>query len=312
MHEVPKVLGEAGRFAVQRELGRGEFAVVYLARDRKLDELVALKLLRRQALRQIGLKRFRKEFAISAGLRHPNLARHYELLCDAGDWFFTMELVEGPDFVEYARRDLSSDGGRNSEAVCTAYGQPVRLDRNSEFAPCTARGMARLRRTLPQLVSAVTAIHDARLVHCDLQPGNVRVTFDDRVVVLDYGLALTSASTDDPASRPGPVGVPAYMAPEQWDRMATGPASDWYAVGSMLFEALTGAPPFTGGAQELVVRKRTVSAPRPSTLVGGIPVDLDELVADLLQTDPRQRPQGRDLLRRLQASRKTASGSPRS
>jgi eukaryotic-like serine/threonine-protein kinase len=85
------------------------------------------------------------------------------------------------------------------------------------------------------------------------------------------------------------VGSPAYMAPEQWERTATGPPSDWYAVGVMLFEALTGSLPFAGSGEEVVLRKRTVSAPRASQLVAAVPPDLDDWTARLLRTDPSQR-----------------------
>jgi serine/threonine protein kinase len=297
-HTAPRVLGQGGRFAIERELGRGEFAVVYLAHDRKRDETVALRLLERRALRRVGLERIQREFELATTVRHPNLARHYELLSDEGDWFFVMELVEGHDFVEHVRRDLADDGHRATRLHFTAYGQPQRTRDSSEFEPCTAAGLVRLREALPQLISAVSAIHDAHLVHCDLQPANVRVTYEGRVVVLDYGLATVPEAAGVPG-QPAPVGAPTYMAPEQWDRAATGPASDWYAVGVILFETLTGAPPFVGTGEELVVRKRTVDAPRPSQLVDGVPDDLDQLVSELLRIAPEQRPRGEELLRRF-------------
>ena len=296
----PRVLGQAGRFSVESELGRGRFATVYRARDRDLDRTVAVKLLDRRALRRVGLAHIQREFAIASALRHRNLARHYELLNDEGDWFVTMELVEGRDFVEHVRCDLDQPGRRNGRVSCTAFGQPVRLPGASEFKPPTERGLERLREALPQLIAAVCALHQAHLVHCDLQPANVRVTYEGRVVVIDYGLAAT-ASTAQPAGPDEPVGTLTYMAPEQWERSAAGPQSDWYAVGVILFEALTGGPPFSGDSEALFMSKRTVSALRPSQVVADVPPDLDDLVAELLQIDPTQRPRGADLIRRYPA-----------
>ena len=131
------MLGEAGRFSIQRELGRGEFSVVYLARDRESNETVALKLLKRRSLKRSARERFRSEFKLSSTLRHPNLARHYELFSDDGDWFFTMELVEGPDFVEYVRRDLVGDAQRGRRAA----DQPRRGRDSSEFEACMPAGI---------------------------------------------------------------------------------------------------------------------------------------------------------------------------
>jgi serine/threonine protein kinase len=232
-------------------------------------------------------------------LHHPNLAQHYELHLDDGDAFITMELVEGRDFVEHVRRDLPADDRSRGAAGHAAPGRPGRDGRTDHFSACPDAGIARLRAVLPQLVASVAALHDAGLVHRDLQPANVQVTYDGRVVVLDYG--LTSAASVDPngADTGELVGTPIYVAPEQWDPSATGPASDWYSVGVIVFEALTGAPPFGGGAQEIFMRKRTVSAPRPSQVVSPIPEDLDQLVGELLRMDPGQRPTGAALSARF-------------
>jgi serine/threonine protein kinase len=191
-----------------------------------------------------------------------------------------MELVEGRDFVEHVRRDLSKE--ERSRTI-------------AEFSACPPEGIARLRVAFPQLVAAVAALHDAGLVHRDLQPANVQVTYDGRVVVLDYGLAAPMLVDAGGVTQDGLVGAPIYVAPEQWDRNATGSASDWYSVGVVLFESLTGAPPFRGGAQEVIMRKRTVSAPRPSEVVGSVPSDLDEVAEALLRMDPDQRPTGNAL-----------------
>ncbi len=225
-----------------------------------------------------------REFELLHRLDHPNLARPLELFRERTETFFTLELVEGADLVSAVRA-----GARRAATT-----------EGSEFAPCTPAGLGRLEHALPQLVAAVAALHGAGLVHRDLTRQNVRLAFDGRVVVLDYG--LVEHQTDQGASRGAVAGVPAYMAPEQHDRGERGPASDWYSVGVLLFEALTGALPFTGDDQGVVVRKRTLDPPRPGALVPGVPAALDALTGDLLQRAPERRPDGVEILRRLRAS----------
>ncbi len=176
-------------------------------------------------------------------------------------------------------------------------GQPVHDAGTSNYAACAPDGIQRLRGALRQLVAGVAAVHAAGLVHRDLRPANVRVTREQRVVILDFGLA-THAGTSG-AGGGELVGTPAYMAPEQWESATSGPPSDWYAVGVMLFEALTGGAPFTGNAHEVFVRKRTVGAPHPGLLVRGVPTDLDELCAALLRTSPGARPDAAQILARI-------------
>jgi serine/threonine protein kinase len=119
---------------------------------------------------------------------------------------------------------------------------------------------------------------------------------NDSTVLLDYGLLARPGEPTD-----GPVGRVDYMAPEQWDGGRLSPAADWYSVGLLLFEALTGALPFSGTAQEVLLRKRTVGAPSPSLLVPGVPQDLDTLCAALLRSSPELRPDGAAVVATLRA-----------
>jgi eukaryotic-like serine/threonine-protein kinase len=271
---IPRVLGKAGRFAVKRPLGSGAFSEAFVAEDRQQHQLVALKVLRPAARKGGGLDRFRREFAALRAIEHPNLARHHELFEEPDVCFFSLELIEGPDWVSYVRAD-------------------VRGRERGRFVACSAVGLRRLGRTLPQLVAGVASAHEAGLVHGDLRPDNVRVTYAGRVVVLDYGVGV-GLESDREAS---PVGTPAYMAPEQWEHAARSPASDWYSVGVMLFETLTGTLPFAGSGEEMLLRKRTLNAPRPSSVVNRVPAVLDELCTALLHTDPLQRPDDAELVR---------------
>jgi serine/threonine protein kinase len=151
---------------------------------------------------------------------------------------------------------------------------------------------------VPQLIAAVASLHDAGLVHGDIKPDNVLVAYGGRVVLLDYGLVAEASPSPVEGVRTaphGPAGTPAYLAPESCERDERLPASDWYSVGLLVFEALTGTLPFTGGAAEVVIRKRSVTAPRSSAFIRNVPPDLDDLCARLLETEPSRRPSSGEL-----------------
>ncbi len=153
----------------------------------------------------------------------------------------------------------------------------------------------RLRAALRQLALGVLAIHRAKKLHRDLKPSNVLCTASGRVVILDFGLVAT----------PGPrrerrvVGTPAYMSPEQAQGLPLGPASDWYAVGVMLYEALTGELPIEGDVRAIMAGKQSFDAPDPRTRAQGVPDDLAELCLGLLARDPRVRATGATVIRAL-------------
>ena len=265
--DVDKVVPlQMDRFAVTRRLGAGSFGVVYEAYDRHRAATVALK-----RLYEFGpdtLRRFKREFRTLADVSHPNLVTLHELFGEGDEWFFTMELVPGTDFLSHVR--------------------PADLD------------VARLRSALRQLVQGVAALHAAGKVHRDLKPMNVRVRPDGRVVVLDFGLVTELAS--DPSidvTRAGIVGSPAYMAPEQAAEGSLTEAADWYSVGAMLYEALTGQLPFSGTVLAVLVDKQMSDPPSAQTLAAGVPDDLSALCARLLSRSPQERPSGPDLLREL-------------
>ncbi len=160
----------------------------------------------------------------------------------------------------------------------------------------------RLRPSLVQLAKGVAAIHAAGKLHRDLKPTNVLVTPQGRVVILDFGLAVVhDPRRSTPTAGRTISGTPAYMAPEQTMGQPLGPAADWYAVGTMLFEALTGRLPFEGDGYRIISRKRTEEPRRPSEIVHGVPEDLDQLAFDCLRRKPEDRPSGSDILRRLGA-----------
>ena len=281
------------RFRLERRLGAGAFGVVYLAYDLKRESRVALK-----ALRQVDhLYRFKQEFRSLADLQHVNLVKLHELLSVDDRWFFTMELVEGVNFMKYVAghsdapasdddptQTIVASGLPESESV--RHGIPAGLD------------VTRLGESLKQLSEGLLALHGAGKLHRDIKPSNVLVTDAGRVVILDFGLVRDLVRSSELAT--GELaGTPAYMSPEQAVEGPVSEASDWYSVGVMLFEALTGRLPFSGRGRELLAHKQRSESPAPAELVPSIPAHLNSLCFDLLRRDPAERPKGEDVLRRL-------------
>ena len=158
--------------------------------------------------------------------------------------------------------------------------------------PAPPLDQARLRQSLVQLVQGINAIHAAGKLHRDLKPTNVLVTRSGRVVILDFGLVRESLDGSEERSLEENIiaGTPAYMAPEQAAGRRVGPGSDWYAVGVMLYRALSGRLPFTGSVREILAAKQGHEAPPPSLVVTPVPPELDDLCVSLLRRDPERRP----------------------
>ncbi len=307
------------RFAVRGRVGAGGMGVVYRAFDRERGTLVALKTLRH--LDPKALYRFKSEFRALADLVHPNVVRLGELFGEDDDWFFTMELLDGCDFLTYVR-NLELDAAPSADSATTDVltgHQPSFENAQtdvSEFAvsmPAEPGSLARvsadeprLRVSLRQLAQAIAALHEAQKLHRDIKPSNVRVTSTGRVVLLDLGLVTDLGRRDPMESASHIVGTAAYMAPEQAAAAAIGPAADWYSMGAILYEALTGQPPFSGGKLDVLVKKQSYEPPPPRSLVPDLPRDLDELCVALLHRDPRDRPDADQILERLGANAKVS------
>ena len=300
-----------GRYDVVGRLGRGGMGTVYEALDRERKTRVALKAL--LAVDAAGGVQIKREFRTVADLAHPNLAPVYELACEEGLWFFAMERIDGEDLRRWARR---GEAVPRSNAT-TAASSPARTELptlpeqssrdNDPSAPrpdsergrasLPRRTMAAIREAFAELVNGIGALHDAGLWHGDIKPGNVLVAGDGRVVVVDFGLARP---VSEPKKPRGPTsGTPTYMSPEQLVGGDVGPASDWYAVGTMLYELLTGRLPFGGGEGashvELYIRKTLQTAAAPRELLPEVPLDLSEVCMRLLRSDPALRPTRQEL-----------------
>ena len=275
-----------GEYELRRELGSGGFGVVYEARHLQRNDLVALKTLPNRVDGQGQLNRdaerlhkFRREFRALSDVNHPNLVGMQSLEVDGDQWFLTMDLIDGVDFTSY---------------VCPH----VKLDED------------RLRAVLPQLVSGIMALHSQHIIHRDVKPSNVMVTNDGQVVVLDFG--LVAETNHSPIGFTANLsknfaGTPHYAAPEQMSGSRTA-ASDWYALGVMLYEALAGELPYQGTAIEVLTKKTMED---PPTLMGraGIAADLAELAMGLLARTPDDRPDSLEIARIISANLPTGSSS---
>ncbi len=266
------------RFEIVRRIGRGGMGVVYEAYDRERKIRVALKHLR--GFGPDDLLRFKTEFRSLQGIEHPNLVTLGDLVCESDQWFFTMELIVGVDFLGYVRGGASESGAVAGEG--------------GEEAP-GACDEARLRSALTQVARGVAELHRMEKVHRDVKPTNVLVTAEGRAVLLDYGLITTAASADQPVTDQT-VGTAVYMAPEQAAGKPVGPAADWYSLGIMLYEALTGQVPFGGTALQIFMDKQKHEPPPPGKVVSGVPADLDRLCLELLRFDPAARPREEAIL----------------
>ncbi len=298
------------RFQLRRRLGAGAFGVVYEAYDRERSSVVALKTLRHAG--DEALYRLKREFRSLADITHPNLAALYELLSEGGQWFFTMELVDGASFLDYVRDgsetslvDLEGTAAQgNSGGETQTVESPADSASEAEGPVAAESGgparvnVARLRSALRQAATGIRALHAAGKLHRDIKSSNVLVTRAERVVLLDFGLVTELDLTDSDQSM-AMAGTPTYMSPEQGAGLPVSEASDWYSFGVMLYESLAGRSPFAGKSAE-IMREKQVRDPRPPReLASGIPEDLDRLCCELLQRDPRKRPEGAEVLGRL-------------
>ena len=308
-------------YVILSEVGRGGMGVVYQAYDCRRERRVALKTMQRPD--PVSLLRFKQEFRTLAGVAHSNLVALYDLISDGQVWFFTMEFVSGVDFLTHVRSPVGPDdsncetdldpqapGGwpletpipdtepyispatstldMQIESVSSPY-----ADSAAEFILAIPK-FVRLRGALRQLAAGIAALHDAGKLHRDIKPSNVLVNRDGRVVLLDFGLAAELEQEDiHQSSEPHVVGTVAYMSPEQAACLPVSPASDWYSVGVVLYQALTDGSfprPATRGHAR---RKQRIEPLAPAQLVADIPDDLNMLCVELLRRDPDARPSGR-------------------
>ncbi len=287
------------RFRLERKLGAGGMGVVFEAWDHERGMPVAIKVLREPTGRMV--LRFKQEFRALAGVLHDNLIGFHELFADLDRIYFSMDLVRG---LTLRRWVTPTAPARPSTTVPTVSALTLGSPRPGAPSPVppSPADLARLRIALRGLARGVAAMHEAGWLHRDLKPSNVIVTEEGRAVVLDLGLVSEVSRAQASSGERALEGTIDYMSPEQAARMPLGPPSDWYQVGVILYECLTGRLPFLGDDLDVLMDRQRFEPPPPSQLVEGVPEDLDVLCCELLRRDPAARPDGANLLERLGAS----------
>ena len=265
----------AGRYQIIEELGKGGMGRVYRALDRKLNEEVALKLIRPEiAAESKTLERFQNELKTARRISHRNIGRMYELMEEKGTHFITMEYVPGEDLKSAIRR----------------FGQlPV--------GKCLF--IAR------QICEGLAEAHRLGVVHRDLKPGNIMIDREGNARILDFGIARSLAEKGI-TGEGVMIGTPEYMSPEQAEAREVDNRSDIYSLGILLFEMLTGRVPFEGETPlGVAMKQKTEAPPNPKILNSQVPEGLARLVLRCLEKDKARRYQtAEELLTDLRAVEK--------
>ncbi len=251
----------ADHYAIERELGRGGMATVYLASDLKHRRTVAIKVLRPEIASLLGPDRFVREVEIAARLNHP----HILALHDSGD-------ADG--FLFYVMPYVAGESLRH------------RLDREKQLSLDEALAITR------QVASALAHAHARNVIHRDVKPENI-LLHEGEAMVTDFGIALAvSAAADDRLTQTGiAVGTPAYMSPEQAaSERALDARSDVYSLGCVLYEMLAGEPPYTGSTAQVLIAKRLVDpVPAVRRLRAAVPVGVEQALTKALAKVPADR-----------------------
>ncbi|HEX6312280.1 MAG TPA: Stk1 family PASTA domain-containing Ser/Thr kinase [Acidimicrobiia bacterium] len=259
----------SNRYEIQRGLARGGMAQVYLARDQLLDRPVAIKVLFPEFARDPSfVERFRREAQAAANLNHPNIVGIYDWGQERGTYFIVMEYVEGRSL-----RDLIRAQGALPPAQVAEIGA--------------------------EIAGALAFAHRSGVVHRDVKPGNVLLTAAGRVKVTDFGIARATQNVGEALTQTGAVmGTATYFSPEQAQGLPVDGRSDVYSLGVVLYEMVTGEPPFTGDTPVVVAYKHVrEEAPRPSDRVPDVPPDLDRVIVAAMAKDLDSRYQSADDLR---------------
>jgi serine/threonine protein kinase len=319
------------RFVFEARLGVGASGSVYRAFDRERNATVAVKVL--SDLDATSIYRFKAEFRALTGIAHRNLVQLYDLIARDEQWLLTMELVEGSDFLRWVRPpavlSLAQDEDDSEETLgnITAVIQPQAASlpvRTKEDAPSGERAGPKLGRThapidelrlrsaLRQLADGLGALHAEDRLHTDLKPANVLVfASDGRLVICDFGL-VTELRNQEVVVKRRVAGTLAYMSPEQASGQALAPSTDWYAVGVMLYQALTGVLPVSPrlAFEKALQAKQQGVAIHPCSLGSEAPQDLADLAVALLDPDPDRRPGYAEVIARLDGTRRLPSLLP--
>jgi serine/threonine-protein kinase len=251
----------AGSYTLERELGRGGMATVFLARDLAHEgRTVALKVLHAELAQSVGADRFKREIRVAGRLQHPNILGILESGEGAGQLWFTMPYVEGESLYDRLQRERqlpAAEAARIGEAVASA------------LAYADTEGV----------------------VHRDIKPDNILLS-GDQVLVADFGVARAVSEVQEKLTQTGMiVGTPTYMSPEQasGDKQIDG-RTDVFALACVVYEMLAGEPPFTGPNPQAALIRRFMGPPRSlRPMVPGVSEAMEQAIMRALQKDPAQR-----------------------
>jgi len=250
-----------GRYTIERELGQGGMATVYLARDLKHNRNVALKVLKPELAAVVGAERFLAEIETTANLQHPHILPLFDSGEADGFLFYVMPYIEGETLAD-------------------------QIDREKQLPVDEALGIA------TSVASALQHAHDRGVIHRDIKPGNILLQ-DGQPIVADFGIALAvGAAGGSRLTETGlSVGTPYYMSPEQaTGDQVVGPASDTYALACVLYEMLVGEPPYPGNTAQAVLGKIIQGIPVSATAVRkSIPPNVDAAIRKALEKIPADR-----------------------
>src|SRR6266508_5050564 len=258
-----------GRYELHRRLGRGGMAEVYLARDQMLDRAVAVKVLFPALATDPGfVERFRREAQSAAALNHPNIVSVYDWGEANGTYFIVMEYVEGDSLAELIHTE-----------------KRIHPDRAAEIASDVA--------------AALGFAHRNGVIHRDVKPGNVLITSEGGVKVADFGIdrAISDASDQNLTKTGSVMGTATYFSPEQARGAQLDPRSDLYSLVCVLYEMITGHPPFAGENAVAIAYKHVQEQPvAPRRIDPAIPDTLEAIVLKCLAKNPANRyPSGQDM-----------------
>ena len=259
--QVPPGEERVGDYLLLEEIARGGMGIVYKARHLGLKRVVALKTILSGSMATATERaRFRREAELAANLDHPNIVPIYEVRDQDGILFFSMKLIDGGNLADH-RATFTRD----------------------------PRAIARLLITLAQ---ALHYAHGKGFIHCDLKPSNILIDIDGQPQITDFGLARRASEESSLTATGAILGTPSYMAPEQaaGQRQSIGPATDVYGLGAILYELLTGRPPFrTPTMMETVLQVLERDPIPPHELVPGLPRELETICLKCLEKLPEDR-----------------------
>ncbi|MGV9418295.1 protein kinase domain-containing protein [Streptomyces sp. NPDC003674] len=272
----------AGRYQLQERLGRGAMGEVWRAADQLLGRLVAVKLLHKEMA--ADAERFRLEAQTAGRLNHPNVVGMYDFGSEHGQFYLVMELVDGWTLAQ----ERSLRGVLNPQDAAAVVAQ-------------AAAGLA--------------AAHQRGVIHRDIKPANVMLSADRTAKIADFGIARFADEAASTLTATGKIlGTADYLAPERALGRPAQPASDVYSLGCVLYELLTGRPPFRGATSLAVLQQHVDAIPAPpGRLRPGIPQQLSDYVLLLLAKDPAHRPTAEQAAYWLAGSHRTPTPpAPRS